>query len=114
MLTQCQIQAATVTLGFLAQCSSYSTRITKIRNANAIEVDFQGVSFSTFISADNYYQGYLHTKNGVLLNELDTFLYSRSSRLTSPPFRNTFHWSTSLKHYFARSWLWSIKETVYW
>jgi len=77
MLTQCRIQAATVTLGFLAQCSSYSTRITKIRNANAIEVDFQGVSFSTFISADNYYQGYLHTKNGVLLNELDTLLYPK-------------------------------------
>lgn len=72
------------------------------------------MSDCSFTPPNNYYyQGYLHTKNGVLLNELDTFLYSRSSRLTSQPFLNTFHWSTSLKNYFARSWLWSIKETVY-
>ena len=77
MLTLRQIQAATNTLCYLVQCPSFPIRITKIRNANAIEVDFQGVPFSAFISADNYYQGYLHTKNGVLLNELDTLLYPK-------------------------------------
>ena len=34
-LTLRQIQAATNTFNYLAQCSSYSTRITKIRNANS-------------------------------------------------------------------------------
>lgn len=90
MLTQCRIQAATNTLNYLAQCSSYSTRITKIRNANSIEVDFQGVPFSTFISADNYYQGYLHTKKGVLLNELDTLLYPKVKQLHLTAFSQHF------------------------
>lgn len=90
LLTIRRIQAATVTLGFLAQCSSYSTRITKIRNANSIEVDFQGVPFSTFISADNYYQGYLHTKKGVLLNELDTLLYPKVKQLHLTAFSQHF------------------------
>lgn len=50
---------------------------------------------------------------GCCLTNSIHFFTQRSSRLTSPLFLNTFHWSTSLKYYFARSWLWSIKETFY-
>lgn len=52
-------------------------------------------------------------RKGCCLTNSIHFFTQRSSSLTSPPFLNTFHWSTSLKYYFARSWLWSIKETVY-
>ena len=104
ILTLRQIQAATNTLNYLAQCPSYPTRITKIRNANAIEADFQGVPFSTFISADNNYQGFLHTKNEALLKDLATLLYPKvkKSQLTTPLLLNAFYWFSSLKHYFAR------------
>ena len=74
-----------------------------IGRATAIEADFQGVPFSTFISADNYYQGFLHTKNDALLKDLATLLYPKvkSRHLTTPLLLNTFYWFSSLKHYFA-------------
>ena len=60
--------------------------------------------FSTFISADNYYQGFLHTKNDALLKDLATLLYPKvkSRHLTTPLLLNAFYWFSSQKHYFAR------------
>lgn len=112
MLTLRQIQAATNTLNYLAQCPSFPTRITKIRNANAIEADFQGVPFSTFISADNYYQGYLHTKEDSLLRQLTMLLYPevKPRHLETPHLINTFYWFMSLKQYLARLFPYFLKS----
>ena len=103
-LTIRHVQAATASLDFLRQFAPLPVRITKIGRANAIEADFQGVPFSTFISADNYYQGFLHTKNEALLSHLATLLYPKvkKSQLTTPLLLNAFYWFSSLKHYFAR------------
>ena len=103
-LTIRQVQAATVSLDFLRQFAPLPVRITKIGRATAIEADFQGVPFSTFISADNYYQGFLHTKNEALLKDLATLLYPKvkKSKLSTPLLLNAFYWFSSLKHYFAR------------
>ena len=103
-LTIRQVQAATASLDFLRQFAPLPVRISKIGSAAAIEADFKGVPFSTFISADNYYQGFLHTKNEVLLNDLALLLYPKvkSRHLTTPLLLNAFYWFSSLKHYFAR------------
>ena len=50
-LTIRQVQAATASLDFLRQFAPLPVRITKIGRAKAVEADFQGVPFSTFISA---------------------------------------------------------------
>ena len=102
-LTIKQVQAATASLEFLRQFAPLPVRISKIGRAAAIEADFQGVPFSTFISADNYYQGFLHTKNDALLKDLATLLYPKvkSRHLTTPLLLNAFYWFSSLKHYFA-------------
>ena len=63
----------------LATLDPLPVRISKIERAAAIEADFQRVPFSTFISADNYYQGFLHTKNDALLKDLATLLYPMPS-----------------------------------
>ena len=92
-LTIRQVQAATVSLDFLRQFAPLPVRITKIGRATAIEADFHGVPFSTFISADNYYQGFLHTKNEDLLSHLATLLYPKvkKSQLTTPLLLNAFY-----------------------
>ena len=106
-LTIRQVQAAIASLDFLQQFAPLPVRITKIVRATAIEADFQGVPFSTFISADNYYQGFLHTKNETLLYDLATLLYPKvkKSKLSTPFLLNAFYWFSSLKHYFARLFL---------
>ena len=103
-LTIRQMQAATASLDFLRQFAPLPVRITKIGRAKAVEADFQGVPFSTFISADNYYQGFLHTKNDALLKDLATLLYPKvkSRHLTTPLLLNAFYWFSSQKHYFSR------------
>ena len=102
-LTIRQVQVATASLDFLRQFAPLPVRISKIRRATAIEADFQRVPFSTFISADNYYQGFLHTKDEALLNHLATLLYPmvKSRHLTTPLLLNTFYWFSSLKQYFS-------------
>ena len=99
-----QVQVATASLDFLRQFAPLPVRISKIRRATAIEADFQRMPFSTFISADNYYQGFLHTKDEALLSQLATLLYPmvKSRHLTTPLLLNAFYWFSSLKHYFAR------------
>ncbi len=74
-LTIRQVQVATASLDFLRQFAPLPVRITKIGRATAVAADFQGVPFSTFISADNYYHGFLHAKNDALLKDLATLLY---------------------------------------
>ena len=103
-LTLRQFVCVITALDYLKSFPLYPVRIRKIGKASAIEADFQGMPFSTFISADNYYQGFLHTKNEALLNHLATLLYPKvkKSQLTTPLLLNTFYWFSSLKHYFSR------------
>ena len=89
-------------MDFLRQFAPLPVRITKIVRATAIAADFQGVPFSTFISTDNYYQGFLHTKNEDLLKHLATLLYPKVKKFSTPLLLNAFYWFSSLKHYFAR------------
>ena len=103
-LTLHQFVCAITALDFLKSFSPYPIRIRTIGKARPKEADFQGVPFSTFISADNYYQGFLHTKNETLLSHLATLLYPKvkKSKLSTPLLLNAFYWFSSLKHYFAR------------
>ena len=92
-LTLHQFVCAITALDFLKSFSPYPIRIRTIGKARAIAADFQGVPFSTFISADNYYQGFLHTKNEALLSHLAKLLYPKveSRHLTTPLLLNTFY-----------------------
>lgn len=102
-LTFRQIHSATASLDFLRHFPASPVRITRIGKAEAIDKDFTEVPFSTFISCDNYYQGFLHTKNESLLKDLATLLYPdvKRVRLTKPYLYGSFYWFASLKWYFS-------------
>ena len=99
-----QIQSATATLDFLRSFPPFPTRITKIGKATAIAADFQQIPFSTFIAVDNYYQGFLHTKNINILKGAAPLLYPKikQRKLTTAHLFGIFYWIASLKQYFAR------------
>ena len=102
-LTLRQIHSATASLDFLRHFPTSPVRITKIGHAHAIDKDFTEVPFSTYISCDNYYQGFLHTKNDALLKDLATLLYPgvKRAHLTKPYLYGCFYWFASLKWYFS-------------
>ena len=104
VLTLHQFVCAITTLDYLKSFPLYPVRIRKIGKATAIAADFQGVPFSTFISTDNYYQGFLHTHNTELLRDAATLLYPRIKRkhLTTAHCLSIFYWLASLKQYLAR------------
>ena len=102
-LTLRQIHTATTALDYLRHFAFSPVRITKIGHAHAIDKDFSEVPFSTFISCDNYYQGFLHTKSDALLKDLATLLYPKVNkrRLTKAHLYNCFYWFASLKWFLS-------------
>ncbi len=98
-----EVQTAICALDYLRHFPPSPVRITHIGNAQAIDKDFTEVPFSTFLSCDNYYQGFLHTKNDALLKDLAALLYPNVKRkhLTKPYLYGCFYWFASLKWYFS-------------
>ena len=99
-----QFVCAITALDYLKSFPPYPIRIRTIGKSAAIATDFQGVPFSTFISTDNYYQGFLHTHDTELLRDAATLLYPRIKRkhLTTAHCLSIFYWLASLKQYLAR------------
>ncbi|MCH5346238.1 MAG: hypothetical protein J1E63_03970 [Muribaculaceae bacterium] len=89
-------------LDWLGSVPSYPVRLAKIKGRDALPADFVGVPFEKFIMADNLYQGYLHTQDDSLLDELAGVLYGGVISLNPAERISVFYWMASLKHFFAR------------
>ncbi len=74
-----QVERATHALDWLDSVPTLPVRLAKIGSHRAIDAQFQGVPFESFIVCDNLYQGYLATKQEELLDELASHLYSSKS-----------------------------------
>lgn len=98
-----QVERATHALDWLDSVPTLPVRLAKIGSHHAIDAQFQGVPFETFIVCDNLYQGYLATKQDNLLDELAAHLYgTQRIRLTEAERVSVFYWFASLKTFFAR------------
>ncbi len=117
-----QINAAIASLDWIDTLPTMPVRLAKIGSHRAVDAQFQGVPFETFIVCDNLYQGYLATKQDELLYELAGHLYSSKFRVESLGFRDllgrllppytfpltqterisVFYWFASLKGFLAK------------
>ena len=89
-------------LDWLDNVPTLPVRLAKIGSHRAIDAQFQGVPFETFIVCDNLYQGYLATKQDNLLDELAAHLYDTSRiKLDEAERVSVFYWMASLKTYLA-------------
>lgn len=109
-LSAVQLAEALSALDWLAELPASPVRLSKIRHHVAVAPDFQGVPFETFLMVENLYQGFLHTKNDALLDELAALLYTKKasplSTLRSPLSKSerfsVFYWVASVKEMFAK------------
>lgn len=109
-LSAVQLAEALSALDWLAELPASPVRLSKIRRHVAVDSDFQGVPFETFLMVENLYQGFLHTKNDALLDELAALLYTKRfsplSTLRSPLLKaerfSVFYWVASVKEMFAK------------
>lgn len=98
-----QVERATHALDWLDTLPTLPVRLAKIGSHRAIDAQFQGVPFETFIVCDNLYQGYLATKQDNLLDELAAHLYgTQRIKLTAAERVSVFYWFASLKTFFAK------------
>lgn len=98
-----QVERATHALDWLDNVPTLPVRLAKIGSHRAIDAQFQGVPFETFIVCDNLYQGYLATKQDSLLDELAAHLYDTSRiKLDEAERVSVFYWFASLKTFFAK------------
>lgn len=109
-LTALQLAEAISVLDWLDELPSSPVCLKKIGNHVAVDPDFQGVPFETFLMVENLYQGFLHTKNDALLDNIAALLYhqksSTLSTLRSPLSKSErisiFYWIASVKEMFAK------------
>ena len=91
-------------LKWLDEIPSFPVRISRFGKFTALPSDLQSVPFEKFIYCDNLYQGYLHTKNDSLIDEMMKVLYPGWNSKGLPLERiATFYWFASLKQYFAKT-----------
>ena len=92
------------TMKWLDEIPSYPVRLSHIGKFTALQADFLSVPFETFIFCDNLYQGYLHTKDDSLIDEMIKVLYNGCNSKILPLERiSTFYWFASLKQYFSKT-----------
>ena len=89
-------------LQWLHEIPSIPVRLSKIGRKKALPADFQGVPFEKLIICDNLYQGYLHSQDGKLLDQLAAVLYDGNVRPDDAERISVFYWMSSLKAYLSK------------
>ena len=103
-LSATDVADAIETMKWLDEIPSYPVRLSHIGKFTALQADFLSVPFETFIFCDNLYQGYLHTKDDSLIDEMIKVLYNGCNSKILPLERiSTFYWFASLKQYFSKT-----------
>ncbi|MCQ2345731.1 MAG: hypothetical protein MJZ82_03070 [Paludibacteraceae bacterium] len=104
-ITALQIAEVLHHLDWLDSLPAFPVRLAAIGKHQAVSADLQGVSFEHYIVLDNLYQGYLHTRNTQLLEQMAAYLYNAPDEaitLTEEERISIFYWFASVKQLFAR------------
>lgn len=97
-------------LGWMGRLPSRPVRPERLQGRRALPADLGGVPFSTFIIAENLYQGWLETRDDSLLALMFGLLYPGAAWLPPLSPRRAWHltavfyWWAGLKEMFATRW----------
>lgn len=96
-------------LAWLAQNPDKPVRLEMIDGHRAVAADWHGLQFGDYLAVDNFYQGYLATHDGRLLEEAARLLYRRRDGYPARRIRLNEHqtlgvvmWIASAKEWLAR------------
>ena len=93
----------TAYLNWIDALPAMPVRPENLSGHEALPADFEEVPFETLLVVDNFYQGYLRTKDEELLDEIGQVLYDWDDHRFLPWQRVAiFYWVASLKDYLAR------------
>ena len=103
LLTLRQLTDISEYLNWMEELPTYPLRPEKMGRHHAVAANFEDVPFQMLLMVENYYQGYIMTKNDELLDEIGQMLYKCDGHTFKPWQRVAiFYWVASLKDYLAR------------
>ena len=112
-LSATDVANAIETLKWIEEIPSFPVRISHIGKFTALPSDFQSVPFEKYIYCDNLFQGYLHTNDDSLIDEMMKVLYPDCNSKGLPLERiSIFYWFASLKQYFAKTFHHFFQQTA--
>ena len=92
-------------LDWLASPGYVPVRISKLRNVDAVDANLHGCSFDTYLMVENYYQGFIQSKDNAALSAVMRILYPCEHENFDDlmPFEvsNILTWLVQLKNMFA-------------
>lgn len=89
-------------LAFIKNMPPVPVRYEAINRHKPLTADFDGVPFNTYIVCSNIYQGYLHTENMEMLQQLVRILYdSEKIKPAADECIMAFYWFAALKNMMA-------------
>lgn len=88
-------------MDWLMQVPERPIHLEKVQGCEAFRADLQGLPFEQYLTLENLYQGYIHTKNILLLDEMTPMLYGKKLHLSAAEAYGVFLWFASVKRLFA-------------
>lgn len=103
-----QIESFLRMLDFIDKPSSSPVCIARMGRYQAVDILLHDIPFMTYVSLENFYQGYLQTGNPDLLKNMAQILYvdqrgrhPAASRFSESELLSVFLWFASLKNHFS-------------
>ena len=97
-----QIAEVLYTMDWLGNTPVYPVRIDMIQKRRArFDPFMRDLTLSNYTVLENLYQGYLHTKDNTLVEDMALILYGDKLKLTAPEVYAVFFWFTTLKNYLS-------------
>lgn len=100
-----QLEKALKILDFINSPGDVPVRLDVIQGRKAVNAELHGVSFGSYISLENYYQGYISTKNPEILSYIAKILYPGEGNMVHSPSDtlNLLNWLVQIKTHLSES-----------
>lgn len=93
-----QIAEALPAMDWLLDIPDEPVHIHTIQGIKSLYNDYMhGLPFEKYLTLENLYQGFLHTQDYSLLEDMGTILYGKPLKLTAPEAYSIFFWFASVK-----------------
>ena len=107
-ISSADLAPVTSHLNWITELPDIPIRLLPPKGRKTVRPDLADLDFQTYLSLENLYQGYLHTKNDSLLKRMGEILYPRKffsmRHLRRQHLFSCFFWFTSFKAYAAKRW----------
>lgn len=106
----CSVELSPVisSLEWITEIPDIPVRLDPPKGRSSVRPDLADIDFQTYLTLENLYQGFLHTKDDALLKRMGAILYPRKfysmRHLRKQHIFSCFFWFTSFKAYASKRW----------